>query len=117
MRILPLIIFSLVTVGLVVAFNTNIFFGAPLGKLLSPQHGVWQNAESIDADFNLDVKSSALKGKVTVHLDEATLPEKMAAPAKALVLQIYPGRETGDADLIVRNIPAEVKRFGAKPKT
>jgi hypothetical protein len=55
-------------------------------------------------------------GEVTVTLDEATLPEKMAAPAKPLVLQIYPGRETGDADMIVRNIPAEVKHFSTKTK-
>ncbi len=56
-------------------------------------------------------------GEVTVSLDDATLPEKTAAPATSLVLQVYPGRETGDADLPARNIPAEVKRFGSKPKT
>lgn len=55
-------------------------------------------------------------GEVTVHVDQATLPEKTAAPAKPLIMQVYPGRETADADLLIRRTPAEVKRFGSKPK-
>ena len=75
MRILPLIIFSLVTVGLVILFSSKI---APLGNLLSPQHGIWQNAENIDEDFNLDIKSPKLKGKVTVYLDDRLVPHVFA---------------------------------------
>jgi len=53
-------------------------------------------------------------GEVTVSLDEATLPEKTAAPAKPLILQVFPGRETGDADLIVTKTLAEIKIFRSR---
>jgi hypothetical protein len=56
MRILPLIISGIITTGLVVALNTKLFLPAPLGKLLSPQQGVWQNAESSKASFSEDFK-------------------------------------------------------------
>ncbi|MDO9373079.1 MAG: penicillin acylase family protein [Ferruginibacter sp.] len=78
MRILPLIIFSLVTVGLVVLFNTKLLIPAPLGKLLSPQHGVWQNAEHLESNFNINIKSPALKGKVTVYIDDRLVPHVFA---------------------------------------
>ncbi|MEI9956595.1 MAG: penicillin acylase family protein [Ferruginibacter sp.] len=44
---------------------------APLGKLLSPQHGIWQNAENTHEDFTADLKFPQLSGKVSVYLDAA----------------------------------------------
>ena len=55
MKILPLIISAAVTTGLVVTLNTKLLLPAPLGKLLSPQHGIWQNAENATADFKMDL--------------------------------------------------------------
>jgi penicillin amidase len=45
MRIL-LFCFSLaITIALIVMLDTKKILPAPLGKLLSPQEGLWQNAE------------------------------------------------------------------------
>lgn len=78
MKILPLIIYSAVTTLLVVALNTKLLLPAPLGKLLSPQHGVWQNAESVSKDFNAGLKFPQLKGKVDVYLDDRLVPHVFA---------------------------------------
>src|SRR5213595_2438443 len=78
MRILPLLIFSAITASLVVILNTTFLLPAPIGKLLSPQHGVWQNAERSDADFSAELKFPQLKGKVDVYLDERLVPHVFA---------------------------------------
>jgi penicillin amidase len=78
MRILPLIISAAVTTGLVVLLNTNLLLPAPLGKLLSPQHGIWQNAENSDANFSADLKFPQLKGRVEVYLDDRLVPHVFA---------------------------------------
>lgn len=78
MRILPLIISSAFTIALVVILNTKMLLPAPLGKLLSPQHGVWQNAENANNDFGADLKFPQLKGKVDVYLDDRLVPHVFA---------------------------------------
>ena len=74
MKILPLIISAAVTTTLVITFNTKLLLPAPLGKLLSPQHGIWQNAENANADFKMDLSFPQLKGKADVYLDERLVP-------------------------------------------
>ena len=78
MRILPLIISSAITAVLVITFNTKLLLPAPLGKLLSPQHGIWQNAESSSKDFGSDLKFPQLNGRVEVYLDERLVPHVFA---------------------------------------
>ena len=78
MRILPLIISAAITTGLVIILNTKLLLPAPLGKLLSPQHGIWQNAENAAEDFKLDLHFPQLKGKVDVYLDERLVPHVFA---------------------------------------
>ena len=78
MRILPLIITSAVTVGLIYILDTKAVLPAPLGKLLSPQHGIWQNAEQANNDFSADLKFPQLKGKVDVFLDDRLVPHIFA---------------------------------------
>lgn len=78
MKILPLIISAAVTTGLVITFNTKLLLPAPLGKLLSPQHGIWQNAENANADLKIDLSFPQLKGKVNVYLDERLVPHVFA---------------------------------------
>ncbi len=78
MKILPLIISAAVTTGLVITLNTKLLLPAPLGKLLSPQHGIWQNAENADAEFNMDLNFPKLKGKVEVYLDDRLVPHVFA---------------------------------------
>ncbi|WP_126971089.1 penicillin acylase family protein [Gynurincola endophyticus] len=49
-----------------------------LGKLLSPQHGFWQNAESYDKDWSNTYQFNHLNGKVEVLLDERMVPHIFA---------------------------------------
>ena len=78
MKLLPLIITSAITTGLIYILNTKTVLPAPLGKLLSPQHGIWQNAEHVDNDFSADLKFAQLQGKVDVYLDERLVPHVFA---------------------------------------
>lgn len=51
---------------------------APLGKLLSPQHGIWQNAEPDKEDFTADIPAAGLQGKVEIFLDDRLVPHVFA---------------------------------------
>jgi penicillin amidase len=78
MRIVPFIIATLVTLLLVIILSTRWLLPAPLGTLLSPQHGIWQNAEPVDEDFNATLHFKGLKGKTEVYLDERLVPHVFA---------------------------------------
>ncbi len=78
MRIVPFLITGVLTAGLVVVLNSKLVLPAPLGKLLSPQHGVWQNAEPANEDFGGNFTFPQLKGKVQVYLDEKLVPHIFA---------------------------------------
>jgi penicillin G amidase len=78
MRIVPLAITTALTAGLVLLLNTRFSAIPPMGQLLSPQHGVWQNAEPLDEDFGADLKFPQLKGKATVYLDDRLVPHIFA---------------------------------------
>ncbi|MEO5942859.1 MAG: penicillin acylase family protein [Ferruginibacter sp.] len=78
MRIIPFLLSAIFTAALVVIFNTNLLLPAPLGKLLAPQQGVWQNAEPVNQDFSADLKFPQLKGKVNVYFDERLVPHVFA---------------------------------------
>ncbi len=53
-------------------------------------------------------------GEHVLLIDEKTLPEKTIAGTKPLAVQVFPGRETNEVNLIVIGRPAEVKRFPAR---
>ncbi len=78
MRIVPFIISTVITAGLVFALNKKWGSVPPMGKFLSPQQGFWQNAEATDYDFSNDIKLSGLKGKVEVYFDERLVPHIFA---------------------------------------
>ena len=78
MRIVPFVVSTVVTAGLVFALNKKWGPVPPLGKFLSPQQGFWQNAEAADHDFSADLKFPELKGKVEVYLDERLVPHIFA---------------------------------------
>jgi penicillin amidase len=50
----------------------------PLGKLLSPQHGLWQNAEPLNQDYSAQLSFQQLKGKVKVYFDARLVPHVFA---------------------------------------
>ena len=78
MRIALFIITAAVTAALIFILNTTVVLPAPLGKLLSPQHGIWQNAENTHEDFTADLKFPQLSGKVSVYLDDRLVPHIFA---------------------------------------
>ena len=78
MRIVPFLISAVITAVLVLLFNTKLLLPAPLGKLLAPQQGLWQNAEPDDQNFSADLKFPQLKGKASVYFDERLVPHIFA---------------------------------------
>ena len=78
MRILPLLFSAAFTILLIIIFNTKLVAPAPIGALLSPQHGLWQNAEPADKNFSENLQFSQLKGKVSVYFDEKLIPHVFA---------------------------------------
>jgi len=79
MRIIPFAISTIVTAGLVFAFNRPLGpLPMPLGKFVSPQHGFWQNAESSGKSFDAELTFPDLKGKADVYFDERLVPHVFA---------------------------------------
>jgi len=80
MRIVPFIISSVVTAGLVYALSRpwGDSLPMPAGKFLSPQVGFWQNAEPADESFDAELKFPNLKGKAEVLFDERLVPHVFA---------------------------------------
>lgn len=75
MRIFFIILTASLTIALCIFLSID---PAPLGRLLSPQHGIWQNAEAIDQDFSEDILFTSLKGKTNVYFDERLVPHIFA---------------------------------------
>ena len=78
MRIVPFLVSAAVTLLLIIIFNSSMVLPAPLGKLLSPQHGVWQNAEPVGEDYNASLVLPQLKGKTDVYFDDRLVPHVFA---------------------------------------
>jgi penicillin amidase len=79
MRVVPFVVSTVVTAGLVFVFNRPLGpLPAPPGKFFSPQHGFWQNAEPTDQSFNADLHLKGLKGKADVYFDERLVPHVFA---------------------------------------
>ncbi len=78
MRTVPFLVSAVVTAGLVFALNKQWGPIPPMGKFLSPQHGVWQNAEPAGQSFDADLSFTDLKGKATVYFDERLVPHVFA---------------------------------------
>ena len=53
-------------------------FIPPLGKILSPFHGFWQNAESVEGAAVSDIQNETLKQKVEVCYDNRMVPHIFA---------------------------------------
>jgi penicillin G amidase len=78
MRITLLFLFGIITAACIVILNSTLLISAPLGKLLSPQEGIWQNAEPLNHNFSQDLTFPNLKGKVAVYFDERLVPHVFA---------------------------------------
>ena len=90
MRIFLAILYSVLTIFLVLLLHTKMILPAPLGKLLAPQQGVWQNAEASDETFSAELNFPQLKGKTNVYLDDRLVPHIFAEQEKdAFFVQGY----------------------------
>ena len=69
---------TLVLVVLVYFLDHPIGALPPLGQLLSPQHGFWQNAESKDHSYSEELTLPGLKGPVQVSFDDRLVPHVFA---------------------------------------
>lgn len=78
MRLTAFLVSALITVGLIVVLTKRWGSVPAIGKFLSPQFGIWQNAEPTDADFNMDIKLDGIKDKVEVIFDERLVPHIFA---------------------------------------
>ena len=68
----------LLTLALVFALDRKWGSLPPIGKLLSPQTGFWQNAEPVDKDFSGEIPVEGLQQPVKVWLDERMVPHVFA---------------------------------------
>ncbi len=78
MKVVPIIVSSAITVGLIFALNRQWGSIPPVGKFLSPQVGFWQNAEPVNENFSAELKFPQLKGKSEVYFDERLVPHVFA---------------------------------------
>jgi len=78
MRIAPFLISASITAALVFSLNKKWGAVPPVGKFLSPQFGIWQNAEATDKDFAADLKIPGLKDKVEIYFDDRLVPHVFA---------------------------------------
>lgn len=78
MRIVLAILSVATTIFLIVALNTTMLAPVPMGKLLSPQEGIWQNTENVKQVQTDNLKFPGLKGSTEVYLDERMVPHIFA---------------------------------------
>jgi penicillin amidase len=78
MRLVPFIISAIITAALIFLFNTKYVLPAPLGKLLAPQQGVWQNADPADENLSVSLHFPQLKGNSEVYFDDRLVPHVFA---------------------------------------
>lgn len=78
MRVVFFFLSLLITLALVVCLGSSILLPLPLGSFLSPQHGIWQNAEPVKQSFDTRLNFPGLKSKSTVYLDDRLVPHIVA---------------------------------------
>lgn len=82
MRIVPFLISTALTIGLVALLNMQLTIGSSktprLGSFLSPQMGFWQNAEAEFENYSIDIHSKQLQDRVDVYLDDRLVPHVFA---------------------------------------
>lgn len=78
MKYFILIVSLLINTALLYVLGTRNILPVPLGAFLSPQEGIWQNAESTEKNFNEEIKIKGLKNSVQVMLDDKLVPHVFA---------------------------------------
>ena len=84
MKIFRFVFFFGLTVALGIALNTKNGGNPALGKLLSPFHGFWQNAENESINAPTEITAEFLSEKVNIHFDDLLIPHIFAQNEKDL---------------------------------
>jgi penicillin amidase len=66
------------TVFLCILLGTRWVFPLPFAEFLSPQQGIWQNAESLQSNKDESLSILGLKAAVNVYLDDREVPHVFA---------------------------------------
>lgn len=74
MKVFSFLVSLLLTIGLTYILHTTAVLPAPLGKLLSPQEGIWQNADPVHGNINQTLSIPSLKGNTEVYFDDRMVP-------------------------------------------
>ncbi len=82
MRVIPFAIGAIITGGLIFLLNSSVQSIPPLGKLLSPSHGFWKNAEDLGQSFDLELNNSPVSATTSVYLDDRLVPHIFAQTDK-----------------------------------
>ncbi len=78
MKIVKALISIIVTLILIWALQTKFGDIPPLGKLLNPATGFWQNAESKHVTASFEKKLDGLHGQITIRYDDNMIPHIFA---------------------------------------
>lgn len=78
MKYISFAIALIITISLGVALSLQFGSIPPLGKLLDPNHGFWQNAYSEDQLAKEEIKLSGLSSPVIIQYDENLIPHIFA---------------------------------------
>ncbi|MFN3801639.1 penicillin acylase family protein [Belliella pelovolcani] len=78
MKYISFAIALIITISLGVALSLQFGSIPPLGKLLDPNHGFWQNAYSEDQLAKDEIKLSGLSSPVIIQYDENLIPHIFA---------------------------------------
>src|SRR4051812_5842334 len=78
MRPIPLLVSFIITLALIIVLSRQWGTVPPLGSFLSPEHGLWRNAEDVEKKFDADFSFPELHGKAQVYFDERMVPHVFA---------------------------------------
>ena len=78
MRLLYFFVSLVITIALIICFGSSAWLPLPLGRFLSPQQGIWQNAEPVNQDFSALLQMPQIKDRATVYLDDRLVPHIVA---------------------------------------
>lgn len=79
MKVIYFLISLIVTLAVIIFLSTASGKIPPLGDFLSPQHGVWQNADPTDDVYDQDIVLTGLVKPAEVYFDDRMVPHIFAS--------------------------------------
>ena len=78
MKIVYFLLSLSVTLAVIVLLSTPLGKAPPFGKFLSPQHGIWQNAEPVNTSYSADLNIPGISQTTQIYLDDRLVPHIFA---------------------------------------